>query len=533
MAPIRIHPDNPKLFEYRGRPLVLLTATEHYGAVLNRPFRFERYLRGAAANGMTLTRLFTLFRELQTPINPASTCKPASPDYVAPYARTGPGFALDGEPRFDLDRDDPEFYERLHRFIGTADDLGVVVEVVLLSNTYRDSVWRLNPLHADNNVNGLPSCPAPDYLSLRRPALFERQRAHVRRIVAETRRYDNVIYEICNEPGGRAPAAGSPAADGPAASGPTVSEVNDWLAALLREVRGADHPGARRHLIAGQEAFADEPFRQTLDRSYDAIDYDVVNLHPLPATRLRGAEYDLGDFMSKQLRLPAFRDLTLAAGRESKPLNHDEDNVASQYRDPDGWTVHRKRAWVALLCGAHYDVIDFSIQPFLEEGTPDAQAHLRSWFRHLSTYVHGLDLIRSRPLPEALRSWPPGTVAAAFGAPGADYSVYVADAREYRGVRGVPDPGEGAPPSEAGTPGETGTPGEAGAPIGGALVLDLPEAPLAASAFDPTSGATVALDRLRGGPATRIELAPFRHDVVIRLEVIGVTAADAGNRSGS
>ena len=107
MAPVRIHPDNPKLFEFRGRPLVLLTATEHYGAVLNRPFRFERYLRDAAANGMTLTRLFTLFRELQTPINPASTCKPASPDYLAPYARTGPGFALDGEPRFDLDRDDP------------------------------------------------------------------------------------------------------------------------------------------------------------------------------------------------------------------------------------------------------------------------------------------------------------------------------------------------------------------------------------------------------------------------------------------
>ena len=363
MALVRIHPDNPKLFEFRGRPLVLLTATEHYGAVLNRPFRFERYLRDAAANGMTLTRLFTLFRELQTPINPASTCKPASPDYLAPYARTGPGFALDGEPRFDLDRDDPEFYERMHRFIGLADELGVVVEVVLLSNTYGDPVWRLNPLHALNNVNELPACPAPEYLSMRHPALFERQRAHVRRIVEETRGYDNVVYEICNEPGGRASAA----------EGPMVDEVNEWLDALIAVVREADHPGERRHLIAGQEAFVDKPFLQTLDHTYDAMDYDVVNVHPLPATRLRGADHHLGTFMSKQLRLAAFRDMTLAAWAESKPLNHDEDNVASQYRDPDGWTVHRKRAWVALLCGAHYDVIDFSIQPFLEEGTPDAQ----------------------------------------------------------------------------------------------------------------------------------------------------------------
>ena len=47
-TPIRIHPDNPKLFEFRAKPLVLLTATEHYGAVFNRPFDFARYLADTA-----------------------------------------------------------------------------------------------------------------------------------------------------------------------------------------------------------------------------------------------------------------------------------------------------------------------------------------------------------------------------------------------------------------------------------------------------------------------------------------------------
>src|SRR5215813_9751228 len=74
--PIRIHPQNPKLFEFRGQPLVLVTATEHYGAVMNRTFRFERYLADAADKKMTLTRCFMLFREMQTSINPYSTCKP-------------------------------------------------------------------------------------------------------------------------------------------------------------------------------------------------------------------------------------------------------------------------------------------------------------------------------------------------------------------------------------------------------------------------------------------------------------------------
>src|SRR5258708_17508213 len=117
---VRIHPSNPKLFEFRGQPLVLLTATEHYGAVMNRPFQFERYLADAAEKGMTLTRLFVLFREQQTPINPYSTCKPESPDYIAPFERTGPGRALDEELKYDLDRPNPEFFRRLHSFIALA-----------------------------------------------------------------------------------------------------------------------------------------------------------------------------------------------------------------------------------------------------------------------------------------------------------------------------------------------------------------------------------------------------------------------------
>ena len=98
--PIRIHPDNPKLFEYGGRPLVLLTATEHYGAVFNRPFRFDRYLADAADKQITLTRLFILSRELQNNSKPYSTCKPESHDPLSPYRRDGPKQALDGQPQY-------------------------------------------------------------------------------------------------------------------------------------------------------------------------------------------------------------------------------------------------------------------------------------------------------------------------------------------------------------------------------------------------------------------------------------------------
>src|SRR5690242_8708526 len=88
---ITINPENPKYFVFRGKPIFLLTASEHYGSVIIRPFDFIRYLDDAAAHKTTLTRTFLLYREQQGSRNPSSPCKPESPDYIAPFPRTGPG----------------------------------------------------------------------------------------------------------------------------------------------------------------------------------------------------------------------------------------------------------------------------------------------------------------------------------------------------------------------------------------------------------------------------------------------------------
>ncbi|MDE0099750.1 MAG: hypothetical protein OXM87_09120, partial [Truepera sp.] len=63
-GPIRLHPENPRYFLYRGKPLVLITATEHYGAVINRNFDYLTYLDDMAGKRQTLSRCFLLFREL-------------------------------------------------------------------------------------------------------------------------------------------------------------------------------------------------------------------------------------------------------------------------------------------------------------------------------------------------------------------------------------------------------------------------------------------------------------------------------------
>ncbi|MHB9106146.1 MAG: DUF6298 domain-containing protein [Armatimonadota bacterium] len=481
-GPIRIHPDNPKIFEYQGRPLMLVTATEHYGSVLNRRFDFACYLADAVDKRMTLTRLFVLFRELQSPINPYSPCKPESPDYIAPFPRTGGGTALDGQPKYDLDQWNPEFFDRLHRFLSLAQDCGIIVEVTLLSNSYEENIWALNPLHADNNINGLPRIPAPEYMSRRHPALFERQLLHVRKIVEETNRYDNIFYEICNEPGGAHP-------DSP--QFPTPDEVDDWQRAIAAAIRETEAGLPKQHLIAGQEAFTWAPWEQTSTRSFRDFPIDIVNMHPLPNTTYDGKGYDMGQFMTKELKLKAVRDFCLATYHEPKPLNYDEDNAASQYREPGGWTVHRKRAWTTLMCGCHYDYIDFSIVVGREAGTPESQAGIRSWMKHLSEFVHTIDLVRARPVQGLLTEQPQHTLESVLAVEGEDYCIYLADARE------VTDPGSGDP-------------------IDGRLALELPAGEYQVSCYSPVTGMSSPALSV-SGDAVSFALPRFTHDLVVRF----------------
>ena len=58
-GPIKLHPENPHYFLYKGRALALITSAEHYGAVLNLDFDFNTYLKTLSEDGMNYTRIFT------------------------------------------------------------------------------------------------------------------------------------------------------------------------------------------------------------------------------------------------------------------------------------------------------------------------------------------------------------------------------------------------------------------------------------------------------------------------------------------
>ena len=477
---VRIGPDNPKYLWFRGKPLALISASEHYGSVINRPFDYEKYLADAVQHKMTMTRTFLLYRELQSVRNPSSPCKPESPDYLSPFVRSGPGKAMDGEPIYDLDQWNPEYFARLHRFLDLAAKDGIVVELTVFSNTYANEVWALNPLRAENNKQHVGTVDWEDYISLKNPELVRRQSEYARKIIQETAGYDNVYYEICNEPGGGIQGHATPA------------EVDAWQDEMARVMRDELRRLQRPHLLSGQQAFtygAENLFPQ--DGTFSSKTFDIVNVHPLPNTRFEGHVYDMGNFMSKELRLDQVGSFCRASFPRPKPVVLDEDNTASMYRDTTGWTIHRKRAWAALLSGCHYDYIDFSITVGSERGTAASQAGIRTWMQHLSEFVASFDYIHAIPDSGWITGYPEHLTAASMQVAGKDYVVYLGDARE------LSDPA-------------------AGEALAGKVSLQLPSGTYDVRLYSPVTGEYSPAIEMIGGKRSELILPPFRQDLVIR-----------------
>src|SRR5260370_32657847 len=56
--PITVCPLNPHYFQYKGKPLLLISSDHHYGAIIDRDFAFVKFLNYLGENGMNLTRIF-------------------------------------------------------------------------------------------------------------------------------------------------------------------------------------------------------------------------------------------------------------------------------------------------------------------------------------------------------------------------------------------------------------------------------------------------------------------------------------------
>jgi hypothetical protein len=202
-GPIRLHPKNPHYFEFRGKAVALVTSGEHYGAVINGAFDYRRYLEALAKDGLNYTRLFP-GSYVEVPARSfgirRNNLAPEPGRLIAPWTRSEtPGYEGGGN-RFDLARWNPEFFDRYRDFLAQAATRGIVVEVTLFSSYYQEAHWKISPFHPSNNVNGTDAIDWKKLQTLENGNLLAWQERYARKLVREANGFDNVIFEIQNEP---------------------------------------------------------------------------------------------------------------------------------------------------------------------------------------------------------------------------------------------------------------------------------------------------------------------------------------------
>jgi hypothetical protein len=168
---------------------------------LNKKFDFELYFDELASHGLNHSRVFSgAYREVESSFGITdNTLSPSHADYICPWARVEKTHE-DGAPIFDLERWDEHYFERLHSLVEAASKRGIVLELTLFCPMYNAGLWEVNPMRARNNVNGVGTADSKHVYTTEHLDLLNVQTRLAEKIVRELAPYDNLYYEVCNEP---------------------------------------------------------------------------------------------------------------------------------------------------------------------------------------------------------------------------------------------------------------------------------------------------------------------------------------------
>ena len=361
--PLSVHPQNPHYFLFRGDPAILIGSTEHYGAVMNLDFDYLTYLNELAASGLNVTRTFS-----GAYVEPANafgikknTMAPAPERFICPWSRSKePGYTNGGN-KFDLSEWDGAYFARLKEFVAEAGKRNIVVELDLFSNYYDTVQWKLSPLNILNNINRIGDIKDhKEVLSLKHSDLLKVQEEMVRKIINELKEFDNLYYEVCNEP----------------YFGDTLA-LRDWEVHMTGVVAEAEKDFVNKHLISNNV----QNFKKLVPEPRQHV--SIYNFH----------------YAEPPVTVPLNYHLNLPLG----------DNETG-FRGIEG-TIYRIEAWRFLLAGgALFNHLDYSFTTENEDGSyvvqkgePGAGSRtLREQFKILAGFMKSLNFINMKPVSETV-----------------------------------------------------------------------------------------------------------------------------------
>lgn len=215
-GPLRVHPTNCRYFADASGQAILLTGSHTWPNLVDMgpsdpppAFDFDAYLKWLQQHGHNFTRGLTWEptkwdnTRMKNPEwrNGAHTVAPH------PWPRTGPGLALDGKPKFDLEKHNADYLDRIRVRLAKARDAGIYVSVMLFEGygvQFQSDAWPNHPMNPANNLQGVDGDKNGDGKGIEIHQLAKRrvtkiQEAYLRWLVTGLNEFDNLLYEVSNE----------------------------------------------------------------------------------------------------------------------------------------------------------------------------------------------------------------------------------------------------------------------------------------------------------------------------------------------
>jgi len=405
--PVALHPENSHYLLFKGKPMVLVTSAEHYGSVINRDFDYRKYLETMKREGMNYTRIFTgSYVEIPGSFGiEKNTLAPSVGSFITPWVRTNEDGLYKGEKKLDLERWNPEYFERLKDFVSLAADYGIVVEVTLFCSTYQDASWERHPFNPGNNVNEIAlNLERQKSNTLDNGKLSGFQKNMVEKIVTELNDLDNLFYEIQNEPW----------SDDPHKVMRTLRTLDpqpgqgDWYKwAEMASPASLEWQKAMAQIIVNTESKL--PKKHLIAQNYTNFFHSVDKVDPNIS------------IMNFHYVWPEAVWLNYGWNR---PVNFDESGFAGSSD-----STYIRQAWQFMMAGGGiFNSLDYSFYVGKEDGTGEnnapggGSANLRKQLFLLRLFLESFNFIRMKPdFDVVVHS--PGLQVQAISEPGKQYAM--------------------------------------------------------------------------------------------------------------
>jgi Cellulase (glycosyl hydrolase family 5) len=406
--PISLHPQNPHYFLYQGKITPLITSGEHYGAVINMDFDYIAYLNELKANDLNYTRIFTgMYVESPGAFGIEKNTLGVKPNrLLTPWARSSvPGYFLGGN-KFDLNKWDPAYFTRLKDFVREAGKRGIVVEVTLFTSLYGDEGWKSSPFNQINNINKTDSLERTKVHTIYNKNISTHQVKMIQKIVQSLNEFDNIIYEIQNEPwadnGQKVGNTSQP--DGKTADWQETLEIPnqksmEWQKLVVSTISITEQFLPKKHLVA--QCFAN--FEQDLTKITIPKKVSIYNFHYAHA---RAALQNFG---------------------LNKILGFDESGFAGQAD-----STYRRQAWRWMLAGGGlFNNLDYSFSVEKPNGTELQKAPgggspaYRKQLKFLKESLMKLDLVTAKTDTSFVKVSTKGTIAHCLKDEKGGYLIYL------------------------------------------------------------------------------------------------------------